>query len=217
MKTLPLFAALAILTSCAHAELTGEEHRAAAAAEMRKAEKERAEFDPNASAVVVQPRSPFAEDPTVPRFYNPSAEHLIEADERMKSAFKHLEAARKLETYEDASCNGISQAERMSCPLIAPHLEKVEEGSRGVVLHLKTPERAAVLAGQMKCHLAFAKATNFEKVPCPLYIKGVNIGLVGDRTIEVTSTDGKVAAQIREEARRMFGEPAAPVNVSVAP
>lgn len=205
MKTLPLLSALVFLASCAH-DLTGEEHREAAARDIRKAETERAQFDPGVSAVVVQPRSPFTEDPVVPHFYNPTAAHLMAADERMKSAFQHLEAARKLETYEDAACTGISQAERMSCPLIAPHLEQVEEGTRGIVMHLKTAERAATLAGQMRCHLAFAKANDFDRAPCPLYIKGVQINLVGDRAIEVVSTDANVAAQVRQEARRMFGE-----------
>jgi hypothetical protein len=207
-KTL-LIAACVLVAGCAHKEMTGEDHRAAAAADLEKSAQEKAKYDPEATAMAITPRSAaLTDEPTPPpRFYNPSAAHLVEADRKMKSAFDHLEAARKLEKYEDVACNGISAAERMSCPLIAPHLEKVEEGSRGVVLHLKSPEKAKTLATQMSCHLAFSKANNFEQAPCPLYVKGVAITLVGDRAIEVTSRDPKVAAAVREEARKMFGEP----------
>ena len=45
-----------------------------------------------------------------------------------------------------------------------------------------------------------------NRTPCPLYIKGVEIDLLGDRAIAVTAKDDGVAAQIRQEARRMFGE-----------
>lgn len=201
-----LIAALFTVCSCAHAELTGEEHRAAAANDLRRAEREKARYDPDVTAVQVQPRSPFIEDPTVPRFYNPTAAHLAQADRRMESAYKHLEAARKLEKYEDAACSGVSQAERMSCPLIAPHLQQVEEGKHGVVLHLKSAERAGPLAAQLKCHLAFAQANDFDRTPCPLFIKGVEIDLQGTQAISVTSKDDDVAAQVRMEARKMFGE-----------
>jgi hypothetical protein len=212
-KTL-LIAACVFAAGCAHKEMTGEDHRAAAAADMKKADQEKAQFDPNQTQMAIQPRSAgFTDDPTMPpRFYNPSAAHLIEADRKMDSAFKHLEAARKLEKYEDAACAGISNAERMSCPVISAHLEKIEEGSRGIVIHLKTSEKAKILSTQMRCHLAFAQANNFESSPCPLYLKGVSITLVGDKAIEVTSTDAKVAATVREEARRMFGEPANTVS-----
>lgn len=196
--------------------MTGEDHRAAAAADLAKAEAEKAKFDPSETRVAITPRTSthaadptgsFADDPAAPpRVYNPSAAHLAEADRKMESAFKHLEAARKFEKYEDAACAGLTLAQRTSCPLIAPHLENVEEGSRGVVLNVKTAERATTLAGQMQCHLAFSKANNFEAAPCPLYMKGVDIQLTSATTIEITSKDAKVAAQIRQEARRMFGE-----------
>jgi hypothetical protein len=205
-KTL-LVAAIALVTGCAHKEMTGEDHRAAAAADMAKAEHERAKYDPNQTALAITPRNNPDDTLTPPRFYNPSAANLAEADQKMKSAFAHLEAARKLEKYEDAACAGISAAERMSCPLIAPHIDKIEEGSKGVVLHLKSPEKAKTLATQMQCHLAFAKANNFNRAPCPLYVKGVAIGLVGDKAIEVVSGDADVAREVRDEARRMFGEP----------
>ena len=206
MKTLFLVAACVLVGGCAR-NLTGEDHREAAAADMSKAESERAKFDPNATAMAVQARTAPDEILVPPRFYNPSQAHLDMADAKMASAFKHLEAARQLEKYEDAACAGISEAERMSCPLIAPHLDAVEEGTRGVVLHLKTATKAKTLATQMRCHLAFSKANNFERAPCPLYMKGVEIILTREKDIEITSPDANVAGQVRMEARKMFGEP----------
>ena len=208
-KTPLMVAAFFFVASCAH-NMTGEDHRAAAANDMAAADKEKAKYDPGAlQMAVVPPRtSGLSDEPTsAPIFYNPTAAHLDEADRKMDSAFKHLEAARKLEKYEDAACAGISTAVRTSCPLIAPHLEKIEEGSRGIVLHIKTAEQARQLSIQMRCHLAFAQANNFDRSPCPLYFKGVVITLVGDKAIEVTSTDPNVAREVRQEARRMFGEP----------
>lgn len=206
---------LLALPRCAHVEPTGDEHRAAAAADMAASEEARAKYDPEHRALeTVPPTHAQADDPTPPpRIYNPTAIHLAEADRRMTSAFKHLEAAQKLEKFEDAACTGISDAERTSCPLVAPHVQTIEETARGVTLHIRTAEKAKPLSIQMRCHLAFAQANNFEKVPCPLYMKGVSITLVGTQTIEITSSDPKVVRAIIGESRLMFGEP--PANVSM--
>jgi hypothetical protein len=215
MQLCLLLATLGLVTACAHKDLTGDDHRAAAAADVAAAERAKAKYDPDQKAVEVAPprRSNFADDPLPPpRTYNPSAAYLAVADRKMASAFKHLEAAQRLEKFEDAACAGISMAERTACPLIAPHIESVEEGSRGVALHLRSAERGRTLAIQMRCHLAFAQANNFEKTPCPLYMKGVAIDLVGDKTIEVTSINARVARDIRDEARQMFGESSVPVS-----
>ncbi|GEM_PF-3504796 len=76
----------------------------------------------------------------------------------------------------------------------------------GVALHLKTLEKARTVSNQMRRHLAWAQANNFDRTPCSLYIKGVKIPLVGDMTIEVTSDDPNIARAVRDEARQMFGE-----------
>ena len=177
-------AAIFVFASCAHTEMTGDEHRAAAADDMAA-----------------------AAPSTQTTFYKPGEANLADADRKMASAFAHLNAARKLERFENDACFGISTPERMSCPLIAPHLDKIEEGIRGVVLHFKSAQTTRTVGIQMRCHLAFAMANNFERTPCPLYLKGVVITLVGDKAIEVTSTDPNVTRAVREAARRMFGEP----------
>ena len=176
-----LVAVLFSLTRCAHTELTGDEHRKAAAVEIAAAERSTS--------------------------YEPSDANLAEADRKMASAFKHLNAARQLENFQDDACWGISDPERTSCPLLAPHLDRVEERADGVVLHFKSAPTTRTIATQMRCHLAFAMANNFERIPCPLYLKGVAITVVGEQAIAVTSADPSVARTLREEARRMFGEP----------
>ena len=183
----PLLLALFFsLTGCVHAELTGDEHRKTAAVEIAEAER-------SAS-------------------YEPSDANLAEADRKMASAFRHLNAARMLENFQDDACWGISGPERTSCPLLAPHLDRVEERGDGVVLHFKSAPTTKTIATQMRCHLAFAMANNFERVPCPLNLKGVAITVVGEQAIAVTSADPIVARALREEARRMFGEPLSTVT-----
>ncbi len=213
-KTPLWVAALFAVTGCAHNEMTGEDHRQAAASDMASAEQSKAKYKPDevVMSMPIRNANPIDDPIAPPRFYNPTASNLAEADRKMDSAFKHLEAARRLEKYEDVACVGLTRAERTSCPLIAPHIDKIEEGSKGVVLHIKTAEKARILSAQMHCHLAFAQANNFERAPCPLYLKGVTITLVGDKAIEVTSSDPAVAREVRQEARRMFGEPPSTVT-----
>ena len=79
----------------------------------------------------------------------------------------------------------------------------------GVVLHFKSPQKTRTVGIQLRCHLAFAMANNFERTPCPLYLKGVAISVIGQTTIAFTAADPKVANALRAEARRMFGEASA--------
>ena len=96
-----LVAALVLVAGCAGRQMTGEDHRQAAAADLTKAEQERAQFNPDQKAMAITPRNNVDNPISPPVFYNPSAAHLIEADRKMASAFAHLETARKLEKYED--------------------------------------------------------------------------------------------------------------------
>ena len=215
-RTSILTLALAALTGCAHAEMTGDEHRAAAEVATEKAVVEQSEYDPSAKAHTTASRSPMTDLAGEPmREYNPTEGHLLEADRQMKIASKHMQTADKLAVREDLACAGVSEAERTSCPVMAPHVATVTEVAEGVTLNLKPGDAARRLAGQMRCHLAYAKANDFVSVPCPLYLKGVTITLREGRKIDIFSTDAKVASQVRLEARRMFGE--APVATANQP
>ena len=206
-KLLGVALAAVALGGCAHAEMTGDEHREAAVGAEQRAAVEKSEYDPSATATrVVSPRAPIEAEIEPMRQYNPTLGHLTESDRQMKIAFDHLKAAQKLDTYEDAACTGVSIAERTSCPLMAPHVASVEESADGVTLHLKGGPAAERLAAQMKCHLAFAKASDFVSVPCPLYVKTVTLTLRERTLLDIFSPDPKVAAQLRRDARKMFGE-----------
>ncbi len=212
MKTSTLCFVMLALVGCAHTkndEMTAEEHRAEASKHQDAAAQQEAQYNPNETRPVLAPRSPFVEDAPGLHSYNPTAEHLNQADREMARAFEHLKAAQALEKYEDSACAGISPAERSACPLLAPFVEAVEEGSQGLTLHLKASAPAKRIAAQMGCHLAYAQANGFDRTPCPLYVKGVKIAMREDRLIDVKSTDGTVATEVRLEGRRMFGEPAA--------
>jgi len=55
---------------------------------------------------------------------------------------------------------------------------------------------------RMRCHLAFARARGFERVAsCPLYVKGVEIQPSVPQSLEIVSSDAKVAARIRVLSR----------------
>ena len=67
------------------------------------------------------------------------------------------------------------------------------------------------LSTQMQCHLAFAKSRGFDRAPCPLYVQGVSISSSAG-VIEVRSLVPSVAARVRLEGRRLFGEAAVVAN-----
>lgn len=206
-RLLMLAATAGCLSACAHTdEMTADEHRAQAVHDQRLAEVEKSQYDPNAIARTPAPRGPEADIAPELREYNPTAAHLAEADRKMRESFGHLNAADKLERYEDVACANVSLAERTSCPLLAPHVASVEEGSRGVTLHLTQSAPAQRLASQLSCHLAFARANGFDRAPCPLFLKGVTITLRGSQLIDIFASDAKTASELRLEARRMFGQ-----------
>ncbi len=210
MRTSLLIAAFA-LAACSHTrpeEMTAEEHRAEARRHEQVAAAEERQYEPNEVRPHLGPRSPFVGDEPGLEFYNPSAAHLAQADRDMAAALEHLDSADKLEKFEDTACAGIPPAERAGCPLLAPYLVSVQEIAQGLTLNLKPTAPSKTLVNQMSCHLAYAMAKGFEKAPCPLYVKGVKIALVDERTIDIRSMDPKVAHEVRLEARRLFGAPA---------
>jgi hypothetical protein len=199
------------LAACAHTgpdALTADEHRAEAVKHQTASAEHRDQYQPDATARTLAPRTPFSDDGSnAPQFYNPTAHHLTEADLQMQAAFSHLKAAEALDKFENQACAGLSAPERSACPLLNPHVVKVEETAQGVKLHLRAEAPVARLAGQLKCHLAWAKAKGFERTPCPLYVRGVAIDAREGAVIEVHSSDPAVAGQVRKEARLMFGVP----------
>jgi hypothetical protein len=201
-------AALSLL-GCAHTqpdEMTASEHRSEAARHQQVAENQRKDATRDEVFYGNGPRSPFSDEAPTLRPYHPTAARLDAADRQMQDAFTHLQAAQQLEKFEAAACEGMSEAERRSCPLLAPHAQWVEEVGPGLLLHLKPGAPAQRLSAQLRCHLAFAQARGFDRAPCPLFVKGVEITSDGS-TLAFKSMNPKVAAQVRTEGRKMFGEP----------
>jgi hypothetical protein len=199
--------ALGLSAGCAHQkDMTGDEHRQAAATAEVKAVAANELYEPAAVAHMpaVGTQAVEAGDDLM---YNPTAGHLAEADRQMSIAFEHLTYADRLTRTEDVACADVPEAERAACPMLAPHVDAVYEVKLGVSLHLKQIAPAQRLAAQLRCHLAFAKANNFDRVPCPLFVKGVTITLRAGQLIDVYSPDRKVAAEVQRQARRMFGQP----------
>lgn len=205
MKLKILFCLPWLLGGCAH-DLTASEHRAEAARHQEIADAQRAQPDRTDNLYAAGPRSPFSDEAATLRPYNPSAARINEADRQMRESFEHLQAAQQLEKFEDAACAGISAAERIGCPLLAPHTSWVEETGEGLRVHLKPDAPAQRLAAQLQCHLAFSQARGFDRAPCPLYVKGVKITLE-DNAIDFRSANAQVASQVRLEGRKLFGEP----------
>ncbi len=200
-----------VSVACAHTpaeELTSSEHRAEASRHQELAAAQRNDRDRTDKLYGTSPRSPFSDEAPTLRPYNPTAARLDEADRQMRAAFEHLQAAQQLEKFEDTACEGIALAERVGCPLLAPHTAWVEEIGEGLKVHLKPNAPAKALTTQLQCHLAFAQARGFDRAPCPLFVKGVKI-VLEDNAIDFRSQNASVAGQIRLEGRKLFGEPVA--------
>ena len=100
-SSLPLVALVALGLGCAHTqsdEMTASEHRTEAAKHQDAAAHEQAQFNPAETREVLAPRTPFAEEAPGLHQYNPTAEHLNQADREMARAFEHLQTCDVVET-----------------------------------------------------------------------------------------------------------------------
>ncbi len=203
------------LLSCGHSskavrpeELSVEQHRQEAARERMLAEEDYAKYQPGASGPLPGGVGGY---PDAPRVYpvdvfpfNPTERALSQAEAHLRHAREHEQAAKALETYEEAECRSFQPKMRAACPLLGP-VQKIEDLADGVRITLADGVPLAPVLAEMRCHLAFARARNFEGAPdCPLYMRGVEIAPSHDDTaIEVRSKSPAVARAIREQSRQM--------------
>ncbi len=134
--------------------------------------------------------------------YNARDEHLTRAQELSEHARQHEAAAASLEKFEDAECKQFPPSSRSACPLLGP-VTSITDIPTGVRVLLVAGTRADAVLAHMRCHLAFATARGFgEAASCPLYVKGIEVraGRISN-TIEIVSTDAKVAETIRARSR----------------
>lgn len=201
---------------CTHVDangMTAAEHRNEAALLQAKAREDRSEYAP---AEHRQMPMPMAHIATVPEeritTYNPSDANLARADSDMRQAAAHLAAARKLDAFEAKACEGLSVAERSSCPLLASSVSQVNHTPAGFQLVMKPGVDVAKTSQMLTCHLAYAEKTGFDRPSCPLFVKGSSIERSGDTIIEFKGSSAKVAAELQGQAQRVFRGAASPIS-----
>jgi hypothetical protein len=197
-------------------ELTEAEHRAEAVRHVKKAQQEEAKYQPGAT-VHAPARTPFADPGTEWVDYNPTEQHLANADAEMKKAAEHAQAANALAAFEDEACKDISPAERAACPLLASQVKQVRETRSGIRLMMKDPAAVKGIHQRLACHLAYATANGFDAPSCPLFVKGMVLRR-DEGTIEMTGSTPDVVSQLQQQARRIFtGKTVKEDSVSLLP
>jgi hypothetical protein len=186
--------------------MTAAEHRNEAVLHQRAAEERRQEAAAaNPRAVPSPVFNPGYEWNAY--VYAPASQHMVAADREMQQAADHLRAARALENFEDKRCASIPKAERAACPLLASSVSEVAEVENGVRLLFKPSVDVVDTYRRLDCHLAYSMAQGFVRPSCPLFVKGMNVALSNDKQpafIEMASKDGKVANELKEQARKIF-------------
>jgi uncharacterized membrane protein HdeD (DUF308 family) len=208
-------AAATTMLSCGHSsstvrpeELSAEGHRSEAKKERMLAEEDYARYQPRASGPLPGGVGGTTDTPRVYPVdtfpYNPTERALAQAETHLRHAREHEEAAGKLEAYEEAECKSFQPKMRAACPLLGP-VQKIEDLADGVRITLADGVPLAPVLAEMRCHLAFARARNFEGAPdCPLYLRGVEIApSANDTAIEVRSKSPAVARTIREQSHQL--------------
>jgi hypothetical protein len=216
-------------SGCEHAhdgDMTASEHRRLAEEYTQQAQREHALYDPRAGqqqaggspfnpngTAPIPNRSPFGEGPdSLVKPYNPTAEHLGEADRNMRQAALESEAARRIEAFEDIACSAIPKEQRAACPLLASQVKTVTATANGVELTLRDDVNALDTARRLQCHLAYARVAGFERPSCPLFTRGLTLQMKGLHTVVFSGSTPDAAERIRASAARVFKGPQ-PVGV----
>ena len=185
--------------------MTAAEHRNEAAILGAQAQNEKNQYSPQDARQMPMSMSAMSQVPAERIVtYNPSDEHLAKADADLRAAAEHLAAAKKLDAFEAQACQGLSVAERSSCPLLASSVSQIRHVLMGFELVMKPGVDVEKTKQMLSCHLAYAERTGFDRPSCPLFIKGSSIRKVGDATIEFTGSTPQVAAELQAQAARVF-------------
>jgi hypothetical protein len=195
-------------------EMSAEAHRQEAQRKTAAADKELREANtpipqPNLAANPGGNPEGYYYDRSV---YDAKNEHLARSRELRAHAQEHEAAAAYLEKFEEVQCKEFPSSTRAACPLLGP-VVRMTDIPAGVRVEFARGARVDAALAHMRCHLAFAQARGFQTASsCPLYMKGIEIRPGAEpRTIEIVSTDAKVAHEIqrrsREEAILVQSEP----------
>jgi hypothetical protein len=186
-------------------EMSAAQHRDEAWRERQEAREHAREYDPHATvAAPLQPvGTPGQGDPAyAPSAYNPTEQHLRQADEHRAHARQHEKAAQALERFEAAECRGFPPSVRAACPLLNP-VTRIDDVAGGVRVTFMPGTRVDAVAAHMRCHQAYARARAFEEnATCPLYMQGVEFSAVSGATaIDITTKNQSLIGEVRVRSR----------------
>jgi hypothetical protein len=198
---------VALLAGCAHTDpLSAGEHRNEANIHASRAARDQvlSTQDPARLHPLDELSRPPGMEPAGVFAYSPVQDRARDADQELREAASHLDAARRIEAFEDAACRDIPKAERAACPLLASSVATVKHTPTGFQLVLKDAVDAAETHRRLSCHLAFAASSGFDRPTCPLFVKGLHLDRVGKETIAFEGDTPLTAAELQTQARRVF-------------
>ncbi len=176
-------------------DMSVEEHQAQAEAHQEMSAEHKESYDPDARAV----REKLPVEPNMDIYnsevYNPTAQHLNNANRHKSHSEQHTKAAQKLLSYEEQQCAKFPQETRSSCPLMG-QIKSVADVDGGVRITFNDGVPIQATVDHMKCHFAFARTEGYDGMPsCPLYLEGVSVEAQDDSHSVVFTTDkaGSVA------------------------
>ena len=180
-------------------DMSAAAHRIEAAKDDTLAAQQQARYDPSAREFELS-SLPGGDGAWVPVSGNPTRDELQQAQALRAHARAHVNAAKALETFEDAECQSVPKEERGACPLLGP-VARVEAISTGLRITLAHPELTEVVVARMRCHLAFARTRAFDVPSCPLYVRGLDIQPgAKPGTIELRGATPAAIDEIRKRA-----------------
>jgi hypothetical protein len=106
--------------------------------------------------------------------------------------------------FENEACTGLSDGERSSCPLFASSVSRVQSTPKGFLMTMKPTADAPQTFQRLRCHLAYANASGFDRPSCPLFLKGTTLRRVDDSGIAFDGDSEAVAIALRATARKVF-------------
>jgi len=186
-------------------EMSAAQHRDEAFRQKQEAREHTREYDPHATVTAqLQPvGAPGQSDSAyAPSTYNPTEQHLRQADEHRAHARQHEKAAEALEKFEAAECRGFTPSVRAACPLLTP-VTRIDDVAGGVRVTFMPGTRVEAVTAHMRCHQAYARARAFEEnATCPLYMRGVEFHAVsGSSAIDITTKDLSLIGEVRNRSR----------------
>ena len=178
------------------ADMTIDEHKAAAAAERENAKADAARYSKEADTIAMtMPSSTNATAEPTYVTYNPTQRYLDAAAQHERLAKAHERAAAKLAAFEDQACKPFSAAVRAACPVLGA-INRIQPLTDGARVELVNVAEADAVAQHIRCHIAFGDAHGEDAVDgCPLYIKGLKVK-AKDGALLFTTTSASDTAKL---------------------